>query len=71
MGYCDEGVQSLGFEVEGVNTRSAGGVLLRSFIIFFFNDTATTEIYTLALHDALPIYHLEQLVQVPTLGRRD
>src|SRR3712207_8100131 len=23
---------------------------------FFFNDTATTEIYTLALHDALPIY---------------
>src|SRR3712207_9439266 len=27
---------------------------LRSF--FFFNDTATTEIYTLSLHDALPIY---------------
>src|SRR3712207_7606073 len=25
-------------------------------IIFFFNDTATTEIYTLSLHDALPIY---------------
>src|SRR5215216_7976985 len=25
------------------------------FIIFFFNDTATTEIYTLSLHDALPI----------------
>src|SRR2546422_2902213 len=25
--------------------------------IFFFNDTATTEIYTLSLHDALPIYH--------------
>src|SRR2546430_12517673 len=24
-------------------------------IIFFFNDTATTEIYTLSLHDALPI----------------
>src|SRR5256885_10636623 len=24
---------------------------------FFFNDTATTEIYTLSLHDALPIYH--------------
>ena len=23
---------------------------------FFFNDTATTEIYTLSLHDALPIY---------------
>src|SRR6266480_1839203 len=26
-----------------------------SIIIFFFNDTATTEIYTLSLHDALPI----------------
>src|SRR2546427_13245232 len=27
-----------------------------SFSFFFFNDTATTEIYTLSLHDALPIY---------------
>src|SRR2546422_1220964 len=26
--------------------------------LFFFNDTATTEIYTLSLHDALPIYYL-------------
>src|SRR2546430_6829397 len=26
-------------------------------IFFFFNDTATTEIYTLSLHDALPIYN--------------
>src|SRR3712207_7433945 len=25
-------------------------------IVFFFNDTATTEIYTLSLHDALPIF---------------
>src|SRR5258708_39259656 len=25
------------------------------FFVFFFNDTATTEIYTLSLHDALPI----------------
>src|SRR5882762_11639890 len=25
--------------------------------VFFFNDTATTEIYTLSLHDALPISH--------------
>src|SRR2546422_8883385 len=32
-------------------------ILLRVFrlLIFFFNDTATTEIYTLSLHDALPI----------------
>ena len=27
----------------------------RFFLFFFFNDTATTEIYTLSLHDALPI----------------
>src|SRR3712207_7520950 len=26
-------------------------------MLFFFNDTATTEIYTLSLHDALPICH--------------
>src|SRR3712207_7811365 len=25
-------------------------------VVFFFNDTATTEIYTLSLHDALPIF---------------
>src|SRR5258708_28535231 len=29
--------------------------MLRLFFFFFFNDTATTEIYTLSLHDALPI----------------
>src|SRR6266550_9573196 len=29
--------------------------LLFFFLFFFFNDTATTEIYTLSLHDALPI----------------
>src|SRR5687768_18556974 len=28
----------------------------RYFFFFFFNDPATTEIYTLSLHDALPIY---------------
>src|SRR2546422_6716522 len=29
---------------------------LFTFFFFFFNDTATTEIYTLSLHDALPIW---------------
>src|ERR1035437_11018875 len=29
---------------------------------FFFNDTATTEIYTLSLHDALPIFHQHQVI---------
>src|SRR5258708_20475478 len=32
-------------------------VLLSFFFVFFFNDTATTEIYTLSLHDALPIFN--------------
>src|SRR2546427_5070240 len=31
-------------------------LLFFSFFFFFFNDTATTEIYTLSLHDALPIF---------------
>src|ERR1051326_4168284 len=33
-------------------------------ILFFFNDTATTEIYTLSLHDALPIYVLPRLAVI-------
>src|SRR2546430_7808567 len=31
---------------------------LSNSFLFFFNDTATTEIYTLSLHDALPIYYV-------------
>src|SRR5947208_13275086 len=31
-------------------------ILFHHLFVFFFNDTATTEIYTLSLHDALPIY---------------
>src|SRR5205823_7918464 len=44
--------------------------LMRVFF-FFFNDTATTEIYTLSLHDALPIYHvdLQAYVLIPCWGR--
>src|SRR5260221_723143 len=37
-----------------VKVGASGNV---SFFFFFFNDTATTEIYTLSLHDALPIFH--------------
>src|SRR5215216_7867658 len=37
-------------------------------LLFFFNDTATTEIYTLSLHDALPIYRLP-LLQPGALGQ--
>src|SRR3712207_7462686 len=50
------------------------------FVLFFFNDTATTEIYTLSLHDALPILparaddgfdHLERVIDLRRLGRED
>src|SRR5437773_7193099 len=51
------------------------------FFFFFFTDTATTEIYTLSLHDALPIWAAEALPdraggrcppgQVPRSCRRD
>src|SRR3712207_8397077 len=34
--------------------------------MFFFNDTATTEIYTLSLHDALPISTLSKLWILPS-----
>src|SRR5256885_2689152 len=36
------------------------------FSFFFFNDTATTEIYTLSLHDALPISSSSQLLDGPS-----
>src|SRR6266508_6369621 len=39
-------------------------MLIRFFFFFFFNDTATTEIYTLSLHDALPIYLTTQTLAV-------
>src|ERR1022692_3242162 len=35
--------------------RSSFSYFILFFFVFFFNDTATTEIYTLSLHDALPI----------------
>src|SRR5258708_25114441 len=37
--------------------------ILTNFFFFFFNDTATTEIYTLSLHDALPIYGRAEIDQ--------
>src|SRR3712207_7067245 len=37
---------------------------------FFFNDTATTEIYTLSLHDALPISHRQQRDVDPSLAEQ-
>src|SRR5262245_64270911 len=42
--------------VSRIFLRSVAFVPCYVFLIFFFNDTATTEIYTLSLHDALPIW---------------
>src|SRR5260221_952114 len=39
-------------------------------VAFFFNDTATTEIYTLSLHDALPICRLPRLYRDRHRARR-
>src|SRR2546422_1987862 len=39
-------------------------------LFFFFNDTATTEIYTLSLHDALPISHRARRGRVPERPRQ-
>src|SRR2546430_11188422 len=44
------------------------------FYFFFFNDTATTEIYTLSLHDALPICQkkgLSRFTKTQALGHQD
>src|SRR3712207_8838383 len=38
---------------------------------FFFNDTATTEIYTLSLHDALPIFAVRHADARVALGQGD
>src|SRR5690348_18331200 len=43
-------LRTLSFSLLVLSTRSSF-----FFFFFFFNDTATTEIYTLSLHDALPI----------------
>src|SRR5215204_2047214 len=44
----------LGGALAGVGRGALDGFLVHVFVVFF-NDTATTEIYTLSLHDALPI----------------
>src|SRR5438874_12535378 len=41
------------------------------FFFFFYHDTATTEIYTLSLHDALPISPRPSRVEGPVFGTND
>src|SRR2546429_6188807 len=57
-----------------LNFHSSPRMHSPSFSFFFFNDTATTEIYTLSLHDALPISlqhtgHAELSCDVPEAPR--
>src|SRR3712207_6974995 len=43
-------------------------VAVKHLFLFFFNDTATTEIYTLSLHDALPISSRRRSSRLPPVG---
>src|SRR3712207_6979368 len=45
-------------------------LLLHVIFFFFFNDTATTEIYTLSLHDALPIFSPSGIRWAASASRR-
>src|ERR1035438_10416798 len=68
--HCDD-------TVEARRSLRVAGILAHSEVagvfFFFFNDTATTEIYTLSLHDALPIYRpsLNAVRGPPGLPYRD
>src|SRR3989338_7998652 len=48
------------FQKDRKSTRLNSSHSSISYPLLFFNDTATTEIYTLSLHDALPIYEFLQ-----------
>src|SRR3712207_2964743 len=52
------------------STRLNSSHANNSYAALFFNDTATTEIYTLSLHDALPIYNRRRLSDVLRTCRR-
>src|SRR3989338_6855499 len=57
--YGERGGQTVFASVHDIDrksTRLNSSHSSISYAFFFFNDTATTEIYTLSLHDALPIY---------------
>src|ERR1035438_7488477 len=56
---------------EGRFRVSACSLAVFFFFFFFFNDTATTEIYTLSLHDALPICVTDRFAVSPVLRRRN
>src|SRR5258706_15976940 len=54
--HSDERIVTAGRTLLGLRRQASSQDDAISLSFFFFNDTATTEIYTLSLHDALPIY---------------
>src|SRR3712207_3421666 len=57
-------------ELDRKSTRLNSSHAHTSYAVFFFNDTATTEIYTLSLHDALPISRPSAARRAPARPRR-
>src|SRR5260370_1213175 len=60
----DAGIGDRDRVADGVGVEGRGALADRQRGAFFFNDTATTEIYTLSLHDALPISDAGVVVDV-------
>src|SRR5947207_9282242 len=53
-----------------IHVSAFGSLALNIYsFFFFFNDTATTEIYTLSLHDALPIYKINPTEAISCVDR--
>src|SRR5476649_1339539 len=53
--HCSQVMVSFGCVIDSFQIQAITSPSAYIEILFFFNDTATTEIYTLSLHDALPI----------------
>ena len=53
-----------------MHVKNKNGLRHQLVCVFFFNDTATTEIYTLSLHDALPICIISRVGSGVVVGDR-
>jgi len=62
-------VYSSCFVLYSASCLYATALSLFTLFCFFFNDPATTEIYTLSLHDALPIFSARRTCQTDTRGQ--
>ena len=57
IAVCSPNVDVIGHSSRGIELLTERIAIYPFQVYVFFNDTATTEIYTLSLHDALPISH--------------